>query len=772
MKKILLLLAIAGMCMGVMAQSPLDLKSRAQLRAKRMELAKKGDARYYDQISKLKSAYGVASDNMLAIIRLKDGCTEDNLRAEGVNVLRCTHGFAFVAVPVEQVEKVSQLKCVRRMQLARPVSAKMNNARMLSGVDKIHQGLGLSQAYTGKDVVCGIVDTGIDPNHINFQDEDGNSRIGFLAYLTANQYATTIEEAVVKKFYDSSNINQFTTDETASYHGAHTMGIMAGGYRGDLNVAVPDLTTGYAEVQSMANPYYGVAYESDIAAACGDLMDLIIAYGVDYILQYAEAMNKPCVINLSLGSNTGTHDGTGVINQFFDMCAEEYNAIICLSAGNEGDMQIACNKTFTAEDKTLKTFIEGYNTAFSTGDAYARAGTVEIYSNSDKPFTTMKCFLYNKSRNTTVANFAIEMTEDTKGTGKYWVSSEDYVEDDTDIINITFGRYFMGYIGLGWSIDEDSNRAYALIDFQVINTSVNGDNYLFGFEVGGEEGQRVDAYSDATYSYFSNNDITGFDDGMNNGSISDLATGNSTIAVGSYNSASSWGALDGLVYRSTYENPVNEVTAFSSYGTLVDGRNLPHVLAPGAAIISSMNHYYEAAGYTDVSSTTAQVPDNTRKDSYGWAMGTSMASPHVAGSIALWLQADPTLTVDDIKDIIAKTAFKDEYTDKVADQVQVGAGKFDAYEGLKEVLLRKEAGIGSVNVEGSKLVVSPTGNRSFRVFLADAQKMTTAVYNTMGARVMMQTVEGNEDTINVDALTPGYYIVNVNGRHSKCIIVE
>ena len=771
MKKFLLLLALAFAVLPAASQSKLDLLSKAQLRTKRLELAKMSDSQFSQKMKALKRGLGVPNSNMLAIIRLNDGYTEQDLQNEGVTVLRSSHGFAFVAVPAEQVEKVSQLKCVRHMQLSRTMKPMLKNARALTGVDKIHQGLNLTQAYTGKGVIAGIVDGGIDPNHINFQDADGNSRINHFEYLTIDPNATSTDKCVIHKVYDATTINKFTTDDNSSYHGTHTMGIMAGGYRDELNVAEADVSTGLATISSMANPYYGVAYESEIAAACGELYDIVIATGVEDILMYADKENKPSVINLSLGSNTGTHDGTGVINQFFDALAAEYNAIICVSAGNEGDMNIACNKTFTSSDTQLKSFIEGYDAELTSGTRYARAGSTEIYSNDNTPFE-ITCVVYNSSRNKNSKVFSLSIEDSTKGIGKYWVTSDDYKATDTDILDETLAKYFDGYIGMIWNYEEYSNRFQVVVDYMLINTDANDGRYKVGFIVTGKAGQRVDAYGDAQFSYFSDNGIEGWDDGMNNGSISDLATGNSLLVVGSYNSASEWGALDGNMYKATYDTEVNEVTKFSSYGTLIDGRNLPHVLAPGAIIISSMSHYYEKAGYTDEAATSAVVPTTSRKDSFGWAMGTSMASPHVAGAIALWLEADPDLTLNDVKEIIAQTAHKDQYTDLEPDQVKVGAGKFDAYEGLKEVIRRKEAGIGSVNADDNRLVVQPTGERSFKVFLADAKNINTTVYTTMGACVLSQHAEGNEDTINLDALTPGYYVVNVNGRHSKCIVVK
>ena len=771
MKKFLLLLALAFAVLPAASQSKLDLLSKAQLRTKRLELAKMSDSQFSQKMKALKRSLGVPTSNMLAIIRLNEGYTEQDLQDKGVTVLRCSHGFAFVAVLIDQVEQVSQLKCVRHMQLSRTMKPMLKNARALTGVDKIHQGLNLTQAYTGKGVIAGIVDGGIDPNHINFQDANGNSRIGQFEYLTINPNATNYEEYVIPKVYDATNISKFTTDDKTSFHGTHTMGIMAGGYRGELNVAEADVSTGTSKISSMANPYYGVAYESEIAAACGELYDIVIAKGVEDILMYADDQKKPCVVNLSLGSNTGTHDGTGVINQFFDELVADYNAIICVSAGNEGDMNIACNKTFTDSDTELKTFIEGYDTEINNETRYARAGSTEIYSNDNTPFE-ITCVVYNSSRKKNTRVFSLSIEDATKGIGKYWVTSNDYKATDTDILDETLTKYFEGYIGMIWNYDESSNRFQVVVDYMLINTAANDGRYKVGFIVNGKAGQRVDAYGDAQFSYFSNNDIEGWDDGMNNGSISDLATGNSLLVVGSYNSASEWGALNEYMYKATYDTEVNEVTKFSSYGTLIDGRNLPHVLAPGAIIISSMNHYYETAGYADEAATSAVVPTTSRKDSFGWAMGTSMASPHVAGAIALWLEADPDLTLNDVKDIIAQTAHKDQYTDLEPDQVKVGAGKFDAYEGLKEVIRRKEAGIGSVNADDNRLVVQPTGERSFKVFLADAKNINTTVYTTMGACVLQQRAEGNEDTINLEALTPGYYVVNVNGRHSKCIVVK
>lgn len=62
-----------------------------------------------------------------------------------------------------------------------------------------------------------------------------------------------------------------------------------------------------------------------------------------------------------------------------------------------------------------------------------------------------------------------------------------------------------------------------------------------------------------------------------------------------------------------------------------------------------------------------------------------MSSPAVAGAIALWLEADPTLTSAEVADIIRRTADTSTAGYK-ADPAPWGAGRFDALAGLRAVL--------------------------------------------------------------------------------------
>lgn len=772
MKRCFVLALLFGSAMAVSAQSSLDLISRSRLRQQRLVI--KQERTTGDVQMKVRGGLSASATNMFGMVKLDSGTSVEALEAEGVKVVGSRGDFAFVSVPIDDVERVASLKGVKRFQLARPVSAKNDRARVSTGVDKIQAGVGLGQPYTGKGVVCGVVDNGIDPNHVNFRDESGNSRVGFLAQLKANRYTGEVEEKFYGNYVSESvkDIKTFTTDDNTTYHGSHTLGTMAGGYKGKAVVASGDAQSGVT-VGEMDNPYYGVACESDIAVGCGDLYDAIIAYGANYVSEYARYNHKPVVINLSLGSNSGAHDGKGMINQFFDLLAKEDSAIICVSAGNEGDMKIALNKEFKEGDGEVKTFILGTDMS-AAGYGYMQYGNVEIYSR-DSSALDIQAVIFNKKRGRVVQRYPLDVDLNNPGSGRYWVSSEDFQQVDEDVVDAQFARFFKGYIGIGWNYDEDSKRFYAIVDYYASNNTegdANSDgNYVLGFIVKGSEGQRADLFCDGLFSSLTDFGIDGWDDGMYNGTISDMATGNSTLVVGSYNTRESWAAIDGNPYYSGYDMTEGEVSTFSSFGTLIDGRNLPHVCAPGAAIISSMNSYFVDAGNADRSQLNAELDEVDRKNYWGWSAGTSMSTPHVAGSVALWLEADPTLTIKDVKDIVAKTSVKDAFM-LSADPVQVGAGKFNAYEGLKEVLRRGSTGIGNVSSDKPKMLVNALGHNVFNVFLAGAKTLDVAVYHVTGSLAVRKSVSGDETDVDLSSLPSGMYVLSVNGQAAQKIMIK
>lgn len=760
MKRTIILALGASLALGAYAGDKLDAGSRARLRAGKapVEISNPTDGK-----ARVRARVQTAEETRLhAFLTVTDAAAARGaLEKAGATVASCRGRIILADFPESALEAIGKIPEVTAIRLEKPVQAKMDKARAVSGIDKIHSGLDLPQAYTGKGVICASVDGGFDPNHINFLDENGTPRIGQLTYFRPTQSGEYQQEV-----RDRDYIPQIDTESDDTYHGTHTLGIMAGSYRGTSKVAVPSSDGLTAETREMANPYYGVAYEADLAVAAGSMNDYFIALGVEDILNYAYKNRKPVALNLSLGSNLGAHDGSSVICQYLDAVAEasdEVNALICVSAGNEGDQKIAMHKTFTATDKSVQTILKPE--VMMTNYKNVRYGQVYIYSSDNKPLE-IQAIALNKTRNGAIAwRGVLKGSDDGSTSSKYWVSGSDYQQYDTDIIDPQFARWFEGYIGIGTELDKENNRHYAVLDFMCWdNQSGNADGkYTLGFIVKGEEGQRADIFCDGVYNSLSDLGLPGFTDGSTDGTISDVATGKNYITVGSYNTRTEWPSLDGGIYHYEANFPYGKISDFSSYGTLIDGRSLPLVCAPGASVISSSNEYYlKAEGFGD-EMRQASVEKNGRTYSWHQSVGTSMATPVVTGAMALWLEADPTLNYKEAMDIIRTTAVKDADVTGHAIPGQWGAGKFDAYAGLKEVLRRAGAGIGNVTADAdSRLVIATDGPRRFTASVAGQDSFTATLYSASGAVAGTYRATAGEIGIDASALSAGVYFLKAD----------
>ena len=765
------------MSVAVRGQAQLDLQSRAALRAMRSELA--ADSGSLPQPMRVRAAHvpgGVAmvqpGDCRMvgAMVRVKEGTTQAQLEAEGLQVLGLRGTIALVSLPLDEVETIAaQSQVIKQMQLPRAVKPMNDIARAVTGVDAIHAGKGLPQAYTGKGVVTGIVDAGLDPNHLMFKRADGTSRVEYLTYYIQDNSSSS---GVSGAWFNRSTISQFTTDDPTTFHGTHTLGTMAGGYTGSSKVA--SLSDGKASVATGANPYYGMATESDIVASCGTLQDFFIALGMESVLDYASQMQMPAVINLSLGGTTGPHDGTSMISEYMALAEKQDKVIICVAAGNEGDLPLVVSDTLTESQTEVKSFIQPMYAEYpiynEDGSTYTyknlRYGQVYVYSNDSTPFT-INAVAYNKTRGK--ITFRASFSPDNEN-GSIYYASPDYASEG-DLTHPNFTKAFNGYVGVGGMVDEYSGRYYAIVDYFVEDAATNDGSYTFGFEVSGTPGQRIDCYCDGSFTTLTDDGLAGWQMGSSDGTISDMACGDGILVVGSYNSRDDYASLDGKVHGYQGELAPGKVSSFTSYGTTIHGKQLPEVCAPGATIISALSKPY--ADYTGIGAYPANLQASSKagSDTYYWmqCLGTSMACPVVAGGIALWLEADPTLTLADVKDIISKTAVRDA---DVNDDPRWGYGKFDALAGLKEVLRRNGMGIGSVASDNSRLLVTSEDLRHFNVFLGGARQMDVAVYDVAGKEVVCFASQGDEADIDATGWAAGTYVLRVNGMYSGKMVVR
>ncbi len=758
MKRIILsLLCASALVPGAFALSKIDLSSRARLRDARLSLPiKNANASNSDGRKCAPSAI----NSVRALVELNDGYSASDLEAEGVEVDAVRGGVALCVMPLDDVERIAALDCVERLTIDTPRRLMTRNARAASNVDAIHQGVGLPQAYTGKNVICGIYDQGVDPNHINFKDAEGNSRVFYLSYLRLNN-----ANMPLASYYDKSNLHLFKTDEPATYHGAHTLGIMAGSYKGTLDSGYP---AGIAA--GSANPYYGMAPDADLMVSCGLTSDFFIAKGVDEIVSYAVKNNRPAVINLSLGGNVGSHDGNSAMHKFLEESGE--NCIIVMAAGNDGDVPLYASKDFSEGDTEFKTLIKPCLDPEDKDNT--RYGEVSIYG-ADSSLMDVQAVVLN--RKTGRIAYRIPLTSPGEGVATYHITDVSFKVSDQDVVSQPLSRYFSGYIGLGSMVDESSGKFYCMIDYYLTdNETYNADDqYVPGFIINGEPGQKARIWCDGLYTCFDSYGYEGWTDGSTEMTISDMATARNVVVVGSYNVEDTMHHLDGSTSPfepSLGEFKPGEMTSFSAYGTLEDGRQLPHVCAPGVSLVSSTSRFYveDKENGIDTSKLSATVEADGVSHWWSQTGGTSMAAPVVSGAIALWLEADPTLTVDDVIDIIQKTAKTDENVLSSDNPQKWGAGKFDAYAGLQEVIRR--SGVNTIQGSGSGLLLTPAGERRYAVSLPGAGHLDVKVYGADGRLVKSVASPADSAELDLTSLDSGVYVVTANSIASQKIMVK
>lgn len=162
-----------------------------------------------------------------------------------------------------------------------------------------------------------------------------------------------------------------------------------------------------------------------------------------------------------------------------------------------------------------------------------------------------------------------------------------------------------------------------------------------------------------------------------------------------------------------------QLSTFSSVGA-PDNSRTPTITAPGTRICATRNPHGITTGNTTDAGLAADTPGIRPEwlPYYTCISGTSMATPHVSGTVALMLQANPALTPVDVATILRTTA-----TPMPGYQpYQIGAGYLDAFNATK--LAKKFRSTGTCTTKSGKqvrtIVTTETYAGSVGVGVADA----------------------------------------------------
>ena len=236
-----------------------------------------------------------------------------------------------------------------------------------------------------------------------------------------------------------------------------------------------------------------------------------------------------------------------------------------------------------------------------------------------------------------------------------------------------------------------------------------------------------------------------------------ICVGSTAYRTGLYNNegkfvVSNWG-----------EN--GEVARYSSIGPTADGRIKPDVLANGTNVVSSYSSFYREEHPTDNTWDIAYSDYGDRRYPWHSDLGTSMSTPIVSGIIALWLEACPNLTADDVKDVFAKTCIRHDPSLEYPNN-SYGWGEIDAYRGL--LYLLGLDGIEEISKEQPQRVGISMKDQQIDFTFAEPlqESVTVSVFTTAGIKVQnLSLPQGTtQSSVNISSLPTGVYAVQLHSR--------
>lgn len=676
----------------------------------------------------VKSAPGVTEPLVGTILRFKGDLS--GVESLGGQVRSVIGDIATVDIPLSAVSKVAQLPNIVYIESAKPVKPRLNLSVPETGADTLRSGTAPNwTGATGKGVIIGIVDTGIDLNHADFKDASGKTRVLYLwdqaATTGTPPSGLTYGNECTKAVIDAGGCAAATTTDTGG-HGTHVAGIAAGNGQATGNGLAAYWYVGMAPKADLIIVNALQTGASSNAGSSNNVLD-----GIAYIQAKAKTLGKAFVVNLSMGTHVGPHDGTSLYEQGIDNLTGS-GGVIVAAASNEGDIPIHASGTVAQGSSTTINLSIPTSTGPNSNLQYLDLW----YSGADQmsiSFGTVGNGCNPTNDTTTPISPGSTQLFDTT-CGKIEVSSSGInpLNGDREIfVSLSDGTSTLA--GGSWNLILSGTTITSTGRFDVWINDVVKDRATF-----------------TTPDY--------------NMTLAMPGTATKAITVAAYNTKKTWDSLAGT-QNATFT--LGDIASFSSRGprrscsdtSKCPSVQKPEITAPGNLIMSAL-------------SANEASPDSTRIDADGVHIaleGTSMATPHVTGAVALLLQAAPTLTSDEIKSILTSYTKADSYTGTLPNNTW-GYGKMDAaaaYAATPKNLtpavpadVTAAAGAGQVTISWSPAL----GATSYNLYWST----TTGVTKTSGTKIANVT-----SPYVHTGLTNGtayYYVVtavNANGESSE-----
>lgn len=596
-------------------------------------------------------------------------------------------GLLFGSIPMDQVGTIAAAPAVDFVEVSRPMNRMLDTSIEANGGSPVSMNLTRdsdadgTDDQTGAGAVVGVVDTGIDYTHEDFRDPvTGLSRIRYIWDQTdcgdANPPAD-VDGGPAASFgcNDGNPCGSEYTMQDINCELAAT-GLLSGDVASALDctgtrrVGQRDVDGHGTHVTSTAagngglSDHVGVAPEADIIVVkfdfdqeCDRNSANSIINGIRYAFQ--RAGNDPAAINLSLGTTLGPHTGHTGEERGIDALSGA-GRVVVVAAGNAArNMHPANLSVFGYPIHGRGTVEQGTTTSFSfeipSGYTVAPAG--ENYVVFD--------VWYGQD-----VSAAVEVTVHAPGARPFTVrAGQDKCSRRGGGGRVCILTSNDPY----WELDNTDHELWIQIDDGLGFAPAAG---TYTVEITGTSipagGLRYDAWMVSSRNLglvepsFPEIAALGGAGSDNDRTVGSPGTANDVITVAAYTTRDTWTDMNGVTQgyglagsQTEYYGPmpVDDLAFFSSRGDTRDGRLKPEIAAPGAGIIAAFSHWAfeaEEAAFLAEESPYFYPGRITDAGAGGYnaravLQGTSMATPHATGGVALLLARNPSMTPADVR---------------------------------------------------------------------------------------------------------------------------
>lgn len=663
-------------------------------------------------------------------VQMKDGINDELLAQYGCKKYAQLGDIAIVTVPLDKVGALSEQPEVLRVEANDKAHPTLDLVPENTNLLPVYEQTAQHPAFTGKGVVVGIMDIGFDLTHPTFYNTPSLSNYRIKAFwdqLAPNADSNRFPVGSEWTTTDDILQQQCATDGREQNHGTHTTGIAAG--------------SGYD------SPYRGAAWESDLCLVANavtadtafiDKADYYLyttatdALGFKYLFDYADSQQKPCVVSFSEGYTPFMDNDDQLFSLFLSRLVGPGHILVS-SAGNESQSLTYFRKPLGVEH--AGSFIRVFNP------------TAQYRLLSDgKPVVRLIAY---EERNVVERELLLPM--DSENWKDEQLIDTLFIQDDTCAVRIT--RYQPSLVEgkTGYWITLAGNRPFIEMDHLAL--VVEGADC------------EAEVFGSSTQSFGNYDTDKQWNAAEKSHNI--LAPGclEPAITVGSTSHRLTYTNINGDVIKNNRDTEPGRLSWFSSVGPAMDGSVKPDVTAPGNFVISSQSSFYLEA-HPDATTYDVEHFDAGGR-TYVWAAqsGTSMSTPVVAGIIALWLQANPTLSPDDIRDVLQRTCRHPEPQFTYPNNLY-GHGEIDAYRGLLDILgMTGIKELSQHQPQGVRLTAHD-GLLHLQFSQTPSEPVLLSIYTTSGALLHRQwlTPSSRQVSLPLPVSASGIYAVQLTGK--------